>query len=688
MKKVKIEKFTKLEDREDRDKITIPIDSALVAFQQEVESALQKVNLLAEAKGAKNNALSYEESKQAEAANKHIESASKTAKELAKKTRKTPYAFAGRQLLDIADTTLVSATGELGQAATGKQPLANLQIARSHLQTALINLQALRKQYGTVKAEREKALALREIKEMFVLYMEDMPLLLGGDKASPYSRSMAEIDKEAAQAMQEMIDRKVLLYQKVAEILKDHPELQARLMGQKRDQVENIRGALLKQQQQQGQIARTTKSLEQLENDEQKSEAVFQFIQSKQADFNEQLTLFMDRSTTWLPLGLDRDSPAIKDYLAATHALSIQAQVVSGHVKGRDLEPATSALDEFYSSALATGEKLTQVSALQGTQAGEIGRYVTNRRYEIDQLVTHQKQLSQDLLNWDDGEYGFILAAHQIFLKNKTAELQTEIELNAASFLAEHEEIAQTHNELQDLISHEIIFVQEGTLNKLGRSVFSETLPGLDQIDNGYTSALTLLDRLVYQIIDVLDADADDSEESEEPKEPTPNQKRNPQEVTEEDALAELMKLVSQEQGYLKSFGIPCCRPTNVEILKDWEKQEQEKKPKKSKKQQQAESKARQEAQKKAKAEAGKLAEQAKRAQDQANRRAREAAQAEAAKSLAELNQLKERQKGSNWNTLPSELRDELMQQRGQNPPKQYEDTIQDYFRAIAEDAE
>ena len=688
MKKVKIGKYTKLEEREDRDKITIPIDSALLAFQQEVESALEEVDQLTEAKGAENVALSTPESEQAEAANGHIKAATKIAQELVKKTNKTPYAFAGRQLQDIADTSLASATAALDQAATEKQPLPTLQLAGSHLQTALNNLQALRKQYGTVKAEREKALALREIKEMFVLYMEDMPLLLGGDKKSPYSRSMAEIDKEAAQAMQEMIDRKVLLYKKIAEILKDHPELQARLMSQKRDQVENIRGALLTQQQHQRKIALTTKSLEQLDNDKEKSEAVFQFIQGKQKEFDEQLALFIDRSTTWLPLGSDRDSPAIKDYLAATHALSIRAQAVSSHVKERDLEQATAALDEFYSSSLATGEKLTQLSDTAGSKTGELGRYVNNRRYEIDQLVSNQKQLSQDLLHWTDGEYGFILAAHQIFSKNKTAELQTEIELNAASIIKEYEEIAKTYRELQDLISHEIIIAQEGTLNNLGRSQFSEAIPKLAQIDDGYTNALTLLDRLVYQIIDVLDAAGDAAAKDDAPKEPKQNKKGNPGEVTEEDALAELMALVSEEQGYLKSFGIPCCRPTNVEILKDWEKQKQEKKPKKSKQQQQAEAKARKKAQQQAKAEAGKLAKQAQKAQQQANQRAREAAQAEAAKSLAELSQLKESQKTSRWNTLPSELRDELLQQRGQNPPKQYEETIQDYFRAIAEDAE
>ena len=701
VKKVKIAKFTKLEDREKKDKLTIPIESALAAFQQQIESALTKVDGLTKIKELENLALSVPELEQAYASIKHIDSATKIAEELTKKTRKTPYAFAGRQLQDIAATSLASATSELKQASTGQKPLAHFQLGGSHLQTALNNLQALRKQFGTVKAEREKALALREIKEMFVLYMEDMPLLLGGDKKSPYSRSLVEIDREAAEAMQEMLDRKAALYQKIAEILKDHPELQARLMSQKRDQAINIRAALFKQQEQQTQIEATVKALKQAENDEQRSEALFRFIQQGQGTFSEQIALFIDRSTTWLPLGSDRNEPVIQDYLAATHTLSIQAQKIAPLVNGRHLEKAQVALDEFLFNTQLVEDKLDYVATSEKSAGSELDTYIANRRSEIAEIKANQKQLNKDLISWSEGKHGFILAAHQIFLKNQTAQLQAEIELNAASFLKEHEDIALTHHELQDVLSLEIVAVQENALNKLGRSQFKEAVPKLAQINTGYTNALTLLDRLVYQIIDVLDAD-EPEDEQENPPQPNSNKKRTPQEVTEEEALAELMALVEKERGYLKSFGIPCCRPTNVEVLKDWEKKEQETKKRKQQKPQEQQSKeqlakdaqarkeseARKKAQDQAKSEAAELAQQAQKAQQQANQRARQAAQIQSVTSQAELTQLREQQDTSNWNTLPSELRDELLQQRGQNPPKQYEDTIQDYFRAIAEDAE
>ena len=398
MQKVKIAKSTKLEDREQRDKVTIPIDSALVAFQQEIESALTNVDLLIEVKEAQDTALAVFELELSKTATQHITSATKIAQELAKKTRKTPYAFAGRQFQDIAATSLASATAELKQASTEERPLAPLQLAGSHLQTALLNLQALRKQYGTVKAEREQALALKEMKEMFVLYMEDMPLFLGGKKPSPYTRSMAEIDREGAIAMQEMLDRKVALNKKIAEILKDHPELQARLMSQKRDQAVNIRAALLEQQERQTQIEVTTKSLNTLKNDEEKSEAVFQFIQSQQEIFNEQLALFIDRSATWLPIGSDRNDPAIKDYLAATHSLSIQAQTTNQLVPQRNQEQTLSALDEFVSGAYYTEEELDAVSAITTNSPEDLTTYVANRRTELGAIISHQKQIRKDLL--------------------------------------------------------------------------------------------------------------------------------------------------------------------------------------------------------------------------------------------------------------------------------------------------
>jgi hypothetical protein len=41
--------------------------------------------------------------------------------------------------------------------------------------------------------------------------------------------------------------------------------------------------------------------------------------------------------------------------------------------------------------------------------------------------------------------------------------------------------------------------------------------------------------------------------------------------------------------------------------------------------------------------------------------------------------------KDADWNTVPSELRAGLLQERGQAAPKRYESAIREYFRSIAE---
>ncbi|MGJ8633594.1 MAG: hypothetical protein ACSHX7_06720 [Luteolibacter sp.] len=701
-KKVKVDKFTKFEDREEREKLTIPIENALSDFQAKIEASLKPVTSLVRTKEIQNISLSEKESQDTKTSTALIESAKKIAAELDKKTQKTPYAFAGRQLQDIALTSLQPAMENLEKATSEQLPLEALQLANSHLQTALNHLSILRKQYGTVKAEREKAEALREIKEMFVLYMEDMPLLLGGEKGSPYTRNFMEFTKEEAEAMQRMIDRKVLLNQKIAEILKDHPELQARLMSKKRDQAINIREALATQQNQQSDIDLAIKSIVQTDDNAAKSEAVFQFILGKQETITRQLALFIDRSTSWLPLESDRNDPRIKDYLTATHALSIHANKIIRLVEQRNLEQAQTALEEFLSGSQSINEKLGDVSIIEETEMAGISTYVANRLSELENIMLHQKQLSNDLADWSDGEYGLIFADHQRFLSNQTAELKTEIELNAASFLEEHEEIAKTHTKLQELISKEILKIQESTLDEMTETEFAATLPKLSRVHSGYTAAIALLDRLVYQIIDVIDAEADKNRQQANATPGDQADKKDPDGVTEEEALAKLMALVKMEQDYLKSFGIPCCRPANIEMLTDWEKKQEAKEGGKGKKkkpqdldgkkqkegqsaQAKAEAKARAEAKGKAKSEARKLAKQAQKAQQQANQAAKKASEVQQLTGQDELANLNELQGTSDWNTLPSDLRDELLQQRGQNPPKQYEDTIQDYFRSIAE---
>jgi hypothetical protein len=81
-------------------------------------------------------------------------------------------------------------------------------------------------------------------------------------------------------------------------------------------------------------------------------------------------------------------------------------------------------------------------------------------------------------------------------------------------------------------------------------------------------------------------------------------------------------------------------------------------------------------------------AREAAKAQAHANQRAKEMTQrletalvAETAPGTAKSG----KDKKDNWNTVPSELRASLLQERGQTPPKRYESAIRQYFRSIAE---
>ena len=129
--------------------------------------------------------------------------------------------------------------------------------------------------------------------------------------------------------------------------------------------------------------------------------------------------------------------------------------------------------------------------------------------------------------------------------------------------------------------------------------------------------------------------------------------------------------MLEDEKKALEGLGIPC-RPINVSIQKDWLKSG-------SGSGQQARAQARV-----AQSQAQLAAEKAQRASEQARKLAQKRASELVGPQLAE-GQSGPKRPSRSWNTLVSQLGDELRQGRDNVPPEQYRQAIEQYFNTISE---
>jgi len=537
---------------------------------------------------------------------------------------------------------------------------------------------------------------------MYLLYLEDMPVLLGGDKESPYTRNFFEMTREQAEAFQAMLNRQVLIAKKIAELLKKYPRLQSRLMNAKRNQATNIREAFAKLQQEQLDLQELTELLADPKLADTHHDKVRQHLLSRLQE-TAQLTLkFTDNARTWIPLEDNPEHPDIQKFLNHATELVSQSKGALAAFQKVDMESFGSLLD----ASIASAEKAkTLQSIIETNQVIFEQSYLAGRKEELHQISYGLEQLARDVPQWMNHEYGSFLEARQKHLHGQTRQLSADIELNAAPFLNESEVIKETHEDLQFMIESKITGVQVEMLPLFEEDDLSEILPYFWRTKTGYRESILLLDRLVYHIIDLIDKKEDEARAT-QPQGGEAGGELPPGEVSEEEALAQLMAMVNREQNFLKSFGIPLERPTNAQIQSDWEKpangkkeQKGQGKPQKGKGKEKGENNEESNNQEKgkpgnreerAKERARQLAKQARLAQQRANQDARELSMtAPVEGTAAELERLAQSQTGKeNWNTLPSELRDQLLQEKGQNPPKQYERAIQEYFRSIAEQKE
>lgn len=650
-KEVRIEKFSGAYDGEARNKKSIAIDAVLRGLREAAKQALSKTE------GAATGlheaaALDAPRAVMASEALVRTEEGKKLADNLKKESEGTPYAFFSLQTDGLVKGGLDPAASKLRDALGGKPAKQNLDDAAVSLRWVIATLDELTKQYASLKEVQKAEDLMQQIKEMHLVFLEDMPKWLkAGAAGSPYERRMLEVDAAFAKAYEEFLRKRRDIYKELAELLAKHPELQARFLEASRTSATLFRDELMRLKGEQESVQSLTKATDNAASDEKAAAMLWQArIQKLQHNVTAQATQFAKTAVTWMPKDF---SPELQASLEAganeVTKAALRASMAAEGVAG--LSKALEQVDNFEDA----------ISKLSETH-GRNSSYVRNRFEDIDKLRGALEQTSQLVGLTGEKKFAEALYASQATLNNETLSVATKIQQEAVGLIG-------LGSEVSDAVKHFDVVFNEGVKAPQGQATEALKSRTLQPAVKSQTLAAVGLERSVEALDDFIQKAIRRMDEANAKRGATP---------PAAPSLEALLASLEEEKRSAMCLGI-CCQPMNIQVQTDWEQPGNKHGSSAAKLQKRGEA---------ARVSAEAAAREAAKAQEQANQRAKEMTQrleTALVSKTAPGTAKGAGDKKDNWNTVPSELRAGLLQERGQAPPKRYENAIRQYFKTIAE---
>jgi hypothetical protein len=374
---------------------------------------------------------------------------------------------------------------------------------------------------------------------------------------------------------------------------------------------------------------------------------------AEQGDLAALAAKLSENMVTWLPLDVAPDAAPIVDCRKlAAEAARLAAEASS--------QTSPDTINTGLDSALKSLEQLrllhTRLPDLE--QLPESGQrlsvFVANRMSETANLVTRQSGWLSKIDALRRGDYALAAEVDQHRLAVDTAELSDKLDSTAAMVGRLSTEISAKAGELTGTVHDQVLPEQTGARDALSNKTVPRAADHQAAATKGFAVAEKEFDELLNLIIAKLDA------------EPPPT------DVGDAPTLEQLLAMLEDEAKACEKLGIPC-RPINVSILKDWLR------PGSGSGSAQAQAQARS-----AQTQARTAVEKTRRASEQAKKVAQKRA-SELAGSQLVLPASGPKRPSRSWNTVVSQLGDELRQGRDNIPPEQYRQAIEQYFKTISE---
>jgi hypothetical protein len=656
-RKIVVDQWGRSFEGQMRDKLEIAIDPVLKQLDALLGRALQLTDdTLA---SGKREGLSQKQSPAVEDAKDNLRQADSAVSDLKKICHGTPYAFVSLQIDDIREAYMSPARKELSgvalETATAKADIAHLEQGSFQIKTARQKLADLTKSYEAIKRDNKLADAMQRLAKMHQIFLEDTQAMLGSSKPilNPQQRKIAEVSDEFAEKLKKLLEEKKKILDELAKILSEDPRLLRRYMALEQLDSTTLRDQMTLLAERQRTLGKQSAQWTTTSDQNRKPflDALMSAQSSEQTEIAELASKMLENVVTWAPLDIPADKEPIaglrKIATDATRFATEAAQHTTPETLNAGLASASNALEQLhqFQAALPGLDWVTDSKE-------NVSAFEANRQTETSELITRQSGWIKKMESIRAGDYAQAAEVDQHRLMLDTATLGEKLDSTAISVGHLSPEIKAKADELNHTVHSQILTEENGATQALGQKTVPDAAKHQAQATNAFATGEQQFDDLLHLIIAKLDAEP-------APTDPNPNK-----------SLEQILAMLNDEKKACEKLGIPC-RPLNISIEKDWMKACSC--PNGS-----AQARAAQAQSKEAKAKAEKN-------QKQAAMLVKKEIDALPPAQHPNAPKVGPKPAPTGWNTLVSQLGDELRQGRDNVPPEQYRQAIEQYFSTISE---
>ena len=676
------------------DKLQLQIDPVLTALKQILTQARDELKPV-QLRQKSEQEWEQKDSEHVRRTDELLSNAEQHVRNLTDKSSGTPYAFIGLQLQDIQQLHVHAARDLLNDVTLLDVPCTsdNVAAATVHIQRAIELLEKLTQQYEAVKLNQKLADTMLRIRKMHQIFLTGTFAMLKSQKPNmnPKQRAFMELDlsDEYLKQLQALLKKKLEIQAELAKLLSQDPRLLERFMARSRLEATTLRDQLTLLNRRQQRLLRDTKdglthsqdadvadaredsgSAERA--DEKETDVRFQLKDQLQhrvaaaGQIVDQASQMLDNLIVWLPRDLDPMEKVFAGLKAQGIRIVSTATEMANQSKESDPSEARETSTQLYEQLRAFQEALPRL--LDPGQHPKLPTHVANRLQETEKLITEVSGWIRRQQLLDDGKDHLAVEIDQHRITVDTMELNRKLTSLSAQCQGISPELAEAARVFLATMEDDLIPELEQAQIGCGKNDIPRSIEHQSASLSLFTRAEQELDEIMDGIIKHLDSLPYNKSPSLPPGAEPPS-------------VDDLLALLEDEARAAESLGIPCCRPSNLLVEKDWFS------PGAScsnpgsgggsgsgsggSRSMQATSQMMQ-----ARLGMGKA--------DQLREQTEKAIKSLLAGSGGSLAKTAPRKPGRAWNTLGSRLEDQVRQGRGNLPPEQYRDAIEQYFETLS----
>jgi hypothetical protein len=647
-------------------------------------------------------------------ADRRLSDAHAVVSDLQQRSADTPYAFVGLQLADIDLSHVRPASENLARAGRladkPAEQLKQLELASYHIARARELLQSLIHQYESIRTDERRAEGIRRLAKMHQVFVEDMQVLLEAcrpvlnPREGKWQIIPDDVAEQILKAVKDRLERRKQLMNALAKVLANDPDLMRRFMANARKSARTLRDQLTVLARRQSALRdRTAAWID--KDDAGRKELLSQAERSLAAEAGELVASaaqLYDNTVMWAPRGLDATRGPLAQCRDLAGEITTQMRQVPSALAAGNVGQAV-AVSNHVRTRLAFLQETLATAGSPDARDSTLTAYLAKRLTEARDLASRQADWVDSIKVVREAGYAQAAAIDQGRLGADTDEFGSKMERAAAGLgLSFSSQIGDKASELAGLLRKDIVTQQDAATLALEREEWSAARDAQNATVTSFTKAEKLFDDLL--------ASVEEAAASRPVKPPT----SAPGVSSLENQLAALVASLDQECEACEKLGAVI--HSNVMLQLDWMKPgggeggggggggsggrncsggrrgagcgspDAPRSPELASAIAQA--RARQAEAREALARVREMQKSrpgSERPTTRAASRPADPARPDRRDRRAMAPRTPEQIRERDWNVLVSRLQDELRQGRGNSPPEEYRQAIDEYFREISD---